>query len=50
MYSTLSPCLLCAKEMINAGVMEIYYSETDKSDEESLRLLAQHLRKVEHLI
>ena len=46
MYTTLSPCMLCAKEIMNAGILEIYYLEKDKGEGESLKLLTQHLLKV----
>lgn len=46
MYTTYSPCLLCAKEIINAGIVEVYYRETDDDEEVSLKLLTQQLKKV----
>lgn len=46
LYTTLSPCLLCAKEIINAGVQEVYYSYHDPDERESLALLKKHLKKV----
>lgn len=46
MYTTYSPCMLCAKEIINAGVTELYYFEADPDEEISLKLLTQHLKKV----
>lgn len=27
LYTTFSPCLYCAKEIINAGIIEVYYKE-----------------------
>jgi len=39
MYITLSPCLMCAKAIINAGVSRVYYLDEyrDKSGVELLR-------------
>ncbi len=49
MYTTFSPCLLCAKEIINAGIVELYYFEKDSGEEESLKLLQGHLKNVGNL-
>lgn len=49
MYTTYSPCMLCAKEIINAGVSELYYFEKDPDEEVSLKLLVQCLKKVTKL-
>lgn len=49
MYTTFSPCLLCAKEIINSGISELYYFEKDSGEEVSLDLLQQHLKKVSDL-
>ena len=38
MYITLSPCRMCAKAIINAGISEIVYKETYR-DQSSLDLL-----------
>ncbi len=38
LYSTIAPCLQCAKALINAGVAEIVYDE-DHSDKLGLKLL-----------
>lgn len=46
MYATYSPCMLCAKEIINAGILELYYFEKDPGEEESLKLLQDHLHLV----
>lgn len=46
MYTTLSPCMLCAKEIINAGITELCYLEKDTGEEESLRLLTKQLQNV----
>ncbi len=47
MYATYSPCMLCAKEIINAGISELYYFEKDPGEVESLKLLQEHLHLVE---
>lgn len=38
MYVTLSPCKMCAKSMINAGINEVVYCE-DYRDSEGLEIL-----------
>ena len=38
LYITLSPCRMCAKAIINAGISEIVYKETYR-DQSSLDLL-----------
>lgn len=49
MYSTYSPCLLCAKEIINAGIIGLYYQEKDADEEMSLLLLSRQLKNVASL-
>ena len=39
LYSTYSPCLLCAKMIINAGVIEVVYQERYTIDDVSSQLL-----------
>lgn len=46
MYSTTSPCLLCAKEIINAGISAVYYSDAEPGESASLILLRRHLQAV----
>ena len=38
-YTTFSPCLLCAKMIINAGIVEVVYHQHYSIDETSLGLL-----------
>lgn len=46
MYSTTSPCLLCAKEIINAGIEAVYYEHQEPGESTSLALLRRYLRTV----
>ena len=41
MYTTCSPCLLCTKMIINAGVKEVVYNESYPLSASSFRLLKQ---------
>ena len=41
-YVTHFPCLNCTKALIQAGVKEIYYHESYRLDEYSLKLLDKH--------
>ncbi|MBM4142188.1 MAG: dCMP deaminase family protein [Lentisphaerae bacterium] len=41
MYSTLSPCLLCAKMIINAGVTRVVYGDEYEFGAQTRRLLAE---------
>jgi dCMP deaminase len=38
LYLTLSPCRMCAKAIVNAGISEVFYSETYR-DSSSLEIL-----------
>lgn len=40
-YVTLSPCLLCAKMIINAGIREVIYDEEYKFSEQTRALLSE---------
>ena len=39
LYTTFSPCLLCAKMIINAGIAEVVYHNRYSIDDVSLKLL-----------
>lgn len=39
LYSTLSPCLLCAKMLINAGIREVVYEDEYQFEAQTRRLL-----------
>ncbi|OGV55950.1 MAG: cytidine deaminase [Lentisphaerae bacterium GWF2_44_16] len=39
LYTTFSPCLLCAKMIINSGIIEVIYQERYTIDDVSSRLL-----------
>lgn len=39
LYTTFSPCLLCAKMIINAGIKEVVYGERYSIDETARRIL-----------
>ena len=39
LYTTFSPCLLCAKMIINAGIKEVVYGERYSIDDTSRRIL-----------
>lgn len=39
LYTTFSPCLLCAKMIINAGIVEVVYHQRYSIDEVSMDLL-----------
>lgn len=41
LYTTYSPCLLCAKMIINSGLQEVVYQERYSIDEKSTELLRQ---------
>ena len=41
LYTTFSPCLLCAKMIINAGIKEVVYQESYTIDATSRRILAE---------
>ncbi|HNQ31454.1 MAG TPA: dCMP deaminase family protein [Candidatus Woesebacteria bacterium] len=50
LYSTTSPCMLCAKEMLNAGIIAVYYEYEDSGERESLTLLKKHMKEVVLLV
>ncbi|OQA84665.1 MAG: tRNA-specific adenosine deaminase [Lentisphaerae bacterium ADurb.Bin242] len=41
LYTTFSPCLLCAKMIINAGIAEVVYRERYSIDETARRILTE---------
>ena len=41
LYTTYSPCLLCAKMIINAGIVEVVYHQRYSIDTTSMALLAE---------
>lgn len=41
LYTTFSPCLLCAKMIINAGIREVVYNESYSIDSTARRILAE---------
>ena len=41
LYTTYSPCLLCAKMIINAGIREVVYRDRYSIDETSSRILRE---------
>ena len=41
LYTTYSPCLLCAKMIINAGIVEVVYHEHYTIDDVSTALLKE---------
>lgn len=41
LYTTYSPCLLCAKMIINAGIVEVVYHERYSIDSTSMALLSE---------
>lgn len=41
LYTTYSPCLLCAKMIINAGIVEVVYHQRYSIDATSMALLAE---------
>tara|TARA_R100000808_G_C2155555_1_gene168666 strand:+ start:19937 stop:20461 length:525 start_codon:yes stop_codon:yes gene_type:complete len=48
MYVTLSPCRMCAKAMINAGINEVYYAN-EYRDTAGVELLINSGIKTDHL-
>lgn len=48
-YTTYSPCLLCSKMIINAGIKEVVYKQRYSIDSTSMRLLAEAGVKVRAL-
>lgn len=49
LYTTFSPCLLCAKMIINAGIKEVVYRERYSIDGISMKLLQEANVKVRSL-
>lgn len=49
LYTTYSPCLLCAKMIINAGIKEVVYKDRYTIDETSMKLLKEAGVKVRSL-
>ena len=49
LYTTYSPCLLCAKMIINSGIKEVVYHERYSIDDLSMSLLKQANIKVRAL-
>lgn len=49
MYTTTSPCMLCAKEMINAGIRRVYFEIEDTGETKSLILLRKYLDEVKQI-
>ena len=41
LYTTFSPCLLCAKMIINSGIREVVYNESYTIDTTARRILAE---------
>ena len=41
LYTTYSPCLLCAKMIINSGIKEVVYKDRYSIDDTSMRLLKE---------
>jgi len=41
LYTTFSPCLLCAKMIINSGIKEVVYHQRYSIDDVSMRLLKE---------
>ncbi len=41
LYTTFSPCLLCAKMIINAGIREVVYNENYSIDATARRILGE---------
>ncbi len=41
LYTTFSPCLLCAKMIINAGIREVVYNESYTIDTTARRILSE---------
>lgn len=41
LYTTFSPCLLCAKMIINSGIVEVVFKERYSIDETSMGLLKE---------
>lgn len=50
LYTTFSPCLLCAKMIINAGIKEVVYKERYSIDDTSKRILKEAGVKLRPLI
>ena len=46
LYTTLAPCLLCAKMIINSGIREIVYNHSYVVEELALRLLKESKLKI----
>jgi len=49
-YSTMSPCLTCAKMIINAGIREVIYDEEYCFNEQTRKLLHEGEVRFRHLI
>lgn len=51
LYTTFSPCLLCAKMIVNAGIVEVVYQDNYSIDDVAAALLKEggvKLRKLHH--
>ena len=49
LYTTFSPCLLCAKMIINAGIIEVVYRQRYSLDDTSMKLLNEANVKIRSL-
>ena len=49
LYTTFSPCLLCAKMIINAGIVDVVYHSRYSVDEKSSAILKEAGVKLRHL-
>jgi len=50
MYTTTSPCMLCAKEMLNAGVQAVYYDKEDPGEQASLNFLKKFMKEIRQIV
>ena len=50
MYTTFSPCLLCAKMIINAGIIEVVYRQRYSIDNTAMSLLKEGGVKIRALV
>jgi dCMP deaminase len=50
LFSTMSPCLMCAKMIINAGIVEVVYEQTYEFNRQTIALLKQVGIKCRHVM
>lgn len=50
LYTTLSPCIDCAKQILNSGIKEVYFDEVYDRDQSGITYLQESGIKIERII